>query len=102
MDLVAAIKTLRELVGQSALISRMGVQADRANPFRVAQIDFLASRENRCIMGRTLPDGTYESHRRPVVDITADRKFFEADAAVADARVEDVRATLMQHAGMQA
>ena len=94
MDLVAAILTLRELIGQPAALTRAESHTATDIPFRVAVIDFLASRENRCIVGRTLPNGTYESLRRSVTDITADRKYFVADTAIADATVEDVREAL--------
>ena len=97
MELGAAIKSLHELVGHVVTVNPSGEPNDAGAPFRVTAIDFFANRELRCIVGRTAPDGNYRSMRRPVADITRDRKYFEADTTVATASLEDVRRAVESH-----
>ena len=69
---------------------------DSGPPFVVSQIDYFAGRESRCIVSRTDQLGIYRSLRRPVVDVTRERKYHEADTVLAAAPLAELRLAVEQ------
>ena len=88
MTLSEAIATLQKLVGCESLVKF------EHGPVRVVAIDFYAGREQRCILGRVGDDSPSPAIRRPVVDITYQTEYHNADRLIADTSAETIRETL--------
>jgi hypothetical protein len=87
MDIKQAIKTLGELIGKQPIAKPGYLPGD---PVRVVSLDLVGPRAGRCVVG---PIGHYRSHlwaHRPVSDISAERKYQEADAVVTAASVHEL------------
>ena len=87
MDIKQAIKTLGELIGKQPIAKPGYLPGDA---IRVVSLDLAGPRAGRCVVG---PISHVSSHlwvHRPVSDITAERRYQEADAVVAAASVYEL------------
>lgn len=97
MDLETAVETLQELIDRVVAVRLSSNEAD-GEPFRVAQIDYLAKREHRCVVVRVDSEGIMRYLRRPVADVTRNPLCFDADATIARSPLDEVKAAVERYA----